>query len=444
MEPNSIAESVGQELNTILILLERPIVQIQLVSVTLIVLIGWVLSAQVPRLSRKFNNQISAFRHQHFIRVLLKNASLPFIIFFVLQITILVLKLNRFPVSILQDTQIIISITLAYQLVLSILYLHYSSPIIKPFHVRIFRPTLIILFIYMVINNFVNINLIRQIPLLPLLNGAFNVGVLLRSGLIIYLFVTVAYFLKNAQTRPGNDNLQQSASILSILIVSRYLVITIGILMLAASWGINLATLTLIGGGLSIGIGFGLQQIIANFISGILLLFEQSLRPGDVIDLDGNLGRVQEVNIRSTTILTNDNVEIIVPNERFLITNVTTYTRDSKLVRVAINFGVSYASDPQFVRDLAIRTVSNHGGVKAHPAPQVRFLQFGDSSLDFRVLVWMDDPILMPRFRSDLYFMLWEAFAKNNIEIPFPQRDIHIRSGVEHLIAVTPTANDPV
>jgi small-conductance mechanosensitive channel len=224
-----------------------------------------------------------------------------------------------------------------------------------------------------------------------------------------------------------------TAAITSVLIVTRYAVLGIGILVLASALGVNTASLAFIGGGLSIGIGFGLQQIVANFISGILLLFEQSLRPGDVIDINGQLGVVEKLNIRSTSILTNDNTQIIVPNERFLTNDLYTYTRDNSLVRVSLLLGVSYSSDPKFVRDLLLKTITQHGLTKNPPAPQVQFMGFGASSLDFRVLVWMDQPQQMSRYRSDLYYMIWEAFARNNIEIPFPQQDIHLRTGWEML-----------
>lgn len=424
METTTIIERLSRELTTILILLERPVVQLQLVAIFFILLFGWFCAHQLAKQRHRFNGRLPDWGNQHFLRLLLKNALLPFLIFVILQLTILALHLNRYPTNILQNVRFVVLLALLYQVVLSALYLRYGSQTIKPLHGRVFRPTIIIFLAYLVVNDFVNIPLISQISLIPTWGEHFNIGVLVRSGLIAYLFSTVVYFLQDAQKRPDSSQDTHSA-----LIVGRYIAIALGIFAVAASLGIDLSTLTLIGGGLSIGIGFGLQQIVANFISGILLLFEQSLRPGDVINLDGNLGLVQEVNIRSSTILTKDNVEIIVPNEQFLTTNVTTYTRESNLVRVPIEFGVSYSSDPQFVRDLVLRTVVNHGSVKNRPAPEVQFVRFGDSSLDFRVLVWMDNPIIMPRFRSDLYFMIWDAFSKHGIEIPFPQRDIHIRSG---------------
>lgn len=124
--------------------------------------------------------------------------------------------------------------------------------------------------------------------------------------------------------------------------------------------GVNLTSLALIGTGLSVGIGFGLQQIIANFISGIVLLFEQSLRPGDVVEVNNQVGTVEKLNIRSTIIRTNDNVEIIVPNETFLTSQLTTYTKSDPLVRVSVPVGVGYDSNPKQVQQILMDTAVSH------------------------------------------------------------------------------------
>lgn len=142
------------------------------------------------------------------------------------------------------------------------------------------------------------------------------------------------------------------------------------------------------------------------------------------------MGEVKNLSIRATTISTFDNVELIVPNQRFLTSTVRTYTKSNRLIRVLIPIGVSYNSDPKVVRDLLLAEVQRHNLVQAQPEPAVHFMGFGDSSLDFRLAVWVDDPLLMLGVASDLRFMIFKALAEHNIEIPFPQRDLHIRSSV--------------
>jgi small-conductance mechanosensitive channel len=174
-----------------------------------------------------------------------------------------------------------------------------------------------------------------------------------------------------------------------------------------------------------------LQKIVSNFISGLMLLSEQSMLPGDVIDLNGRLGTVEQVNIRSTTIRTINNVDLVVPNETFITTEVTTFTKGDTRVRLLIPIGVSYHSDPRQVRQVVSKVAAEHSLVLSRPAPDLLFRGFGDSSLNFELAVWIDQPIRAPRITSDLYYMIWEALKAHQIEVPFPQRDLHLRSGWE-------------
>jgi small-conductance mechanosensitive channel len=214
------------------------------------------------------------------------------------------------------------------------------------------------------------------------------------------------------------------------LTIGRYVVIAGAVVIVAAALGVDPRALAIITGGLSVGIGFGLQEIVANFVSGIVLLFEQSLRPGDVVSMENEMGTVKSLGIRATTVRTRDNVEVIVPNQAFLTSAVTTYTKTDRIVRVKIPVGVSYGSDPKEIREVLLEVARQHNLVQEKPEPVVRFIGFGDSSLDFQLEIWLDDPMLTMSIKSDLRFMIWTAFTKRNIEIPFPQRDLHLRSGV--------------
>ncbi|MEZ4560298.1 MAG: mechanosensitive ion channel [Caldilineaceae bacterium] len=215
------------------------------------------------------------------------------------------------------------------------------------------------------------------------------------------------------------------------MVVSTYYgIIALGILTAVSTIGFDLSTLTIVLGGLSVGISFGLQELVANFISGILLVFEQSLRPGDVIQVAGHAGTVDKLRLRSTVLKTLDNVEIFVPNKTLLTSTVETYTHTDRKVRVPVDVGVSYASTPEDVRTILLEVAARHGLVLKDPAPTVFFTGFGDSSLDFKLLIWINDPPRSAQISSDLRFMIFREFARRGIEIPFPQRDIHLRSDV--------------
>lgn len=438
MTPNIPTSFDGllNQLYTILIFLERPIVQLQVGTLVAIVVLGWFCSHLLSLGIQRYTNQFNDERRPTYtgrLLIVADTMSLAIITLTMMQAALWYMTVNRMPVGLLTSARPLFLLILAYEFLVGLLYWRYEPAVIRVYHYRVLLPLFLGIVGVLVLDNIVNLRLLAEIQLFELFSVSLTVGLVIRALIIIYIFGTAAYLIQNALERVMTSSGQNTAATTSVLIISRYVVLGIGILVFASALGVDTSTLTVIGGGLSIGIGFGLQQIVANFISGILLLFEQSLRPGDVIDINGQLGVVDKLNIRSTSILTNDNVEIIVPNEQFLTNSVTSYTRNSQLVRVSIPFGVSYKSDPKAIRDLVLETVKKHGLVKNNPSPQVQFLGFGDSSLDFRALVWIDQPRQLPRFRSDMYFMIWEAFARHKIEIPFPQQDLHLRSGWEVL-----------
>jgi len=197
--------------------------------------------------------------------------------------------------------------------------------------------------------------------------------------------------------------------------------------------GVNLTALTIFSGALGVGIGFGLQTIFSNFVSGIIILFERSLKVGDFIELQsGVTGQVQEISIRSTLITTNDNVDILVPNEEFIKAQVVNWTLKETKRRVRIPFGVAYGSDKELVRKAGLEAAAEVAWTfddgKAR-APQVWLVEFGDSSLNFELVVWLtEDAVVRPaKVAADYNWALHTALEKYDLEIPFPQRDINFR-----------------
>ncbi|MCC5920951.1 MAG: mechanosensitive ion channel [Cyclobacteriaceae bacterium] len=218
----------------------------------------------------------------------------------------------------------------------------------------------------------------------------------------------------------------------SIATLVRYVVLVIGFLIIIQSSGIDLSSLNVLAGALGVGIGFGLQNITNNFISGIIILFERPIKVGDRIEVAGVKGQVFQINARSTTVNTNDNITVIVPNSEFINGTVINWSHNDSRIRFHFPVGVSYNEDPEQVRELLIEVAKKHEGVLDNPSPQVLFTDFGDSSLDFELLVWTEQFTLRPSvLQSDLYFAIFKEFKKHNIEIPFPQRDLHLRSSVD-------------
>ncbi len=211
--------------------------------------------------------------------------------------------------------------------------------------------------------------------------------------------------------------------------ISSYVVFLIGLL-IGLQWaGVNLSSLVILGGALGIGIGFGLQNIANNFVSGIVLLMERPIQVGDRVEVGNTNGDVVRIAARSTWIRTNDNVVIIIPNSEFINSHVTNWTANDRQVRFPIPLGVSYKSDPEVVRDLLMEIADRHPDVLKIPPPEVLFTGFGDSSLNFVLNVWTITRVQYPRFlASEIYFMMFKAFKEHGIEIPFPQRDLHVKS----------------
>ncbi len=192
--------------------------------------------------------------------------------------------------------------------------------------------------------------------------------------------------------------------------------------------GIDLSGLAVIFGFLSVGIGFGLQNLTSNFVSGIILLFEQHIRVGDRVTVAGTEGDVVEINIRSTTIRSLNNVSMVVPNQEFISGTVINWSYGDLRTRVEIDVGVSYDSDLDTVMRTLLEAATEHPQVLQEPRPEVWFMGFGDSSWNMRLLAWVDTPKGRIRVVSDINSAIVRKFRQHNVEIPYPQRDLHWRS----------------
>ena len=220
--------------------------------------------------------------------------------------------------------------------------------------------------------------------------------------------------------------------------LTRYVIIGIAALIGLSIAGIPLRSLAFFAGAFGIGIGFGMQNIISNFVSGIILLFERPMRVGDVITLDdGTLGTIDKISARSTTLITPDEVTITVPNSKFVESRINNLTHPSSRMRGSVKVGVAYGSDAALVKKCLLEIARQNPNVRTYPEPFVRFSEFSDSALKFELYFWADDPGKRWFTMSELNFAIDEVFKKNHIKFAFPLRDIHIRS-------ITPYKNEMV
>ena len=270
---------------------------------------------------------------------------------------------------------------------------------------------------------------------------------LIQVFLLIALLIAVFWFSSRTKHFLFNrflvkSGLDRSLQYAVAQLVSN-LVLIVGIFIVLENTGIHLGALTVFAGAVGVGVGFGLQNIASNFISGLVILAERPITIGDRVEVAGIIGQVQKINARSTVVVTNDNIATIVPNQKFIDSPVTNWTYGDPRVRFRLPVGVAYGSDVEKVRDTLIAAARANAQALSDPAPSVFFVGFGESSLNFELVVWSDEMSHRPRrFRSDLNFAIEKNLREAGIEIPFPQRDLHIRSGVLKMDSLTKSTED--
>jgi small-conductance mechanosensitive channel len=238
---------------------------------------------------------------------------------------------------------------------------------------------------------------------------------------------TKRFLFNRFLARSGLDRALQHA----IAQIVGYVVLIVGILVVLDNTGIHLGTLAVFAGAVGVGVGFGLQNIVSNFISGLVILAERPITIGDRVEVAGIVGQVERIRARSTVIRTNDNIAMIVPNTKFIDSPVTNWTYGDPRVRFRIPVGVAYGSDISKVCEALLAAGRENPNTLPEPAPSVFLEKFGDNSIDFELVVWSSEMSARPRrYRSDLNFAIEQKFREAGIEIAFPQRDLHIKSGV--------------
>src|SRR5881398_2185934 len=258
---------------------------------------------------------------------------------------------------------------------------------------------------------------------------------LVQIFLLVALLVAVFWFSSGTKRFLFNRLLAQSGLDRSlqyaIAQVVSNVVLVVGIFIVLENTGIHLAALTVFAGAVGVGVGFGLQNIASNFISGLVILAERPITIGDRVEVAGIAGQVEHIRARSTVIRTNDNIMMIVPNTKFIDSPVTNWTYGDRRVRFRISVGVAYGSDVTKVRELLIAVAHENPHTLKEPGPSVFLEKFGDNSIEFELVAWTQEMSYKPRrFRSDLNFLIYKHLTAAGIEIPNPQRDLHIRDGV--------------
>lgn len=268
--------------------------------------------------------------------------------------------------------------------------------------------------------------------------GDFNISAWkIMAGIIAFAFTL---WIGLAFARIAETQIQlipRLSATLKVLIakIVRIVLITVAVVTAIGSIGIDLSAFAFLGGAIGIGLGFGLQKVVSNFVSGIILLMDNSIKPGDVIEIEGTYGWINNLRARYASVITRDGTEHLIPNEDLITQRVINWSFTDNLVRMRVPIGVSYNANPHQCIDIILQVTDSVERVLKSPAPKCLLNGFGDSSVDLELRMWIADPSNgVGSVRSEILLKVWDAFKEHDIEIPFPQRDLHIRSSDVELV----------
>ncbi|PJC19081.1 MAG: potassium transporter KefA [Comamonadaceae bacterium CG_4_9_14_0_8_um_filter_60_18] len=274
-------------------------------------------------------------------------------------------------------------------------------------------------------------------PLFTLGDKSVTSGSLLAGGVFLLVIWWLARLFEIALQRVAARHSDEPSTLASIHMFSRllrYVVWLVGTLIGLNYLGIDLSNIAMLGSALAVGLGFGLQNIVSNFVSGVIILLERSLKVGDFVDLESGVrGHVREIAMRYTRITTNDSVDVLVPNSQFINNRVINWTHDDAFRRMHVPFGVAYGTRKELVQEAGLAAAKRVDGVQEDTQRQsaVWLVSYGDNAVNYELVVWVNRRLTTTPAGSHakLMWVLDDELARRQIEIPFPQRDLHVRSG---------------
>lgn len=248
-------------------------------------------------------------------------------------------------------------------------------------------------------------------------------------AIVFILTAIILKLLKKFVTRklPKEDKLKFT----SVFSFAKYFVYLVVVIITMQNMGIQITAILTASAALLVGVGLALQTFFQDIISGIFILLDQTVHVGDIIEIDEKVGRVVEIKLRTTRAVTIDNKVLVIPNHKYLTSILYNWTENGNLTRESVNVGVAYGSDVSLVKKLLLQAATEHKSVLKNPEPTVFFTNFGDSSLDFKLVFTIDNSFMAIYPKSDIRFRINELFAEHNVTIPFPQRDVHLYKTLE-------------
>jgi small-conductance mechanosensitive channel len=396
------------------------------ILIQLTVLIGcFIISYPLGRLIKLGIRKIKVQEDHHktltFIEYVQKFTN-PFILVLLLKISVEILLLIKFPAHVVRIVMNIYTIWLVLRITTLIIDNQFVKKVIQ------------VWFWIMAILSILGIWTQTRDMLDKITLNFGQVSIALYSVLKTFVTAIVLFWMLNKVLTLLTGRLHNSKSLRPTMQVLLGKIITFALyafilFILMSSLGISLKALSLFTGGVGLGIGIGLQKIVSNLLSGFILLLDDSIKPGDIIETENTFGSVKEMSSRYTSLITLQGKEILIPNEEFISKSVINWSHSNNLIRVDANVGVSYNSDIHKVKEIMEGIPLQFERVLKKPKPEAFLVGFGDSSVDFELQFWIHDPQKgIINVRSKILLAIWDAFKENNIEIPFPQRDLHIKT----------------
>lgn len=331
-------------------------------------------------------------------------------------------------VGLIDQFRLFLWVVFAYELFVGLLYAAFPTDTVRRYHKKLLRPLFVVLVLGSALNWIIDLNQLGQVVVFELFGNPVDVRALFLATVGVYLWLELVWGVQElAQQIIDRYTDTEAATIQASLTLARYVLIGVFLLFVFSEMQLSPTVVTALTGGLSAGFAFGSKDIVNNFISGIVLLFERSVRPGDTVEIDGTMGIVSAMSIRSTIVQGFDGREVIVPNEKILTSSVTTYTKSSRHARIKIDIGVSYDADLKQVLDILNRIPRQHKLVLDDPAPNAFLMEFGPSSVNFSLFAWVADLGQKVTTQQDLVLTIMDTFAQHNIEIPYAQQEIRLR-----------------
>ena len=343
------------------------------------------------------------------------------------QITVVVLKIGGHLSGLLVTFSQIFFVIWLLGLITTIVYINLNQEETQRYRRRFLLPAMFLLVVLHIFGQMVNLREVAQVIIVHLFDSPITVGALFIATIGLYLYTDAVNqlhdFAVNGIVRYSRAD---EGSVRAVSLLIRYALIIIGFGFALDQLNLNTTTIAAITGGLSVGIGFGLREILSNFIAGILLMFERSLHTGDVIEVDDEISRVEAVNIRSTRVRTLDNVELIIPNQTFLTSQFKTYTGSDSRVRFHVMVVANYENDMRQILSLLQVAALSVPDVLQDPKPRIDVQDsFGDNVVGYRLHVWSSEPMQIPRLKGEVMQAVWMSFQQHGINLTFPDVELH-------------------